>query len=106
MTATKTATKTVTLTDYANDRDNVVLFWAAVGTPLGDHTPLGYPDLDFADRQGLLDLTGTVDDAGDWLWDGEGEPTGYHANSITTLHAFVSAKRWNAIVEEYENNVG
>ncbi len=90
------------LNDYANERQNVVLFWVSVGTPTGDYSPLGHPDLDFADRNGLLDLTGTVDEAGDWRWDGEGNPTDDKSNTITQLHAYADEKQWNAIVQEYE----
>lgn len=100
----KTDTATVTLADYANEREDVVLFFAGVADPTGDYTPLGYPDLDFAERRRLLDLTGTVDANGDWQWDGEGNPTDDRANTIYKLHAYVDAKRWETIVEEYESN--
>jgi hypothetical protein len=95
----------MTLNEYANDRENVVLFWAGVGTPAGDYAPLGHPDLDFADRRGLLDLTGTVDTDGDWHWDGKGSPTDGRANSITKLHAYADAKVWASLVKEYEEAV-
>jgi len=96
-------TKTMTLNDYANERCGVVMFWVSVGNPTGDYTPLNYPDLDFAARRGLLDLTGIVHDSGDWWWDGKGEPTDDWVNHITQLNAYVSARRWSALVEEYES---
>lgn len=96
-------TKTVTLNDYINERSDVVLFWAGFGAPTGDYTPLGHPDLDFASRRGLLDLTGIVDDDGDWRWDGKGIPTDDWANSITKLHVYVDSRRWVAMVKEYED---
>lgn len=96
------ATATQKLNDYANDRENVVLFFAGIGCPTGQETLLGHPDLDFAERRGLLELSGTVDEAGDWRWDGEGNPTDDSGNSLSRLHAFVNAARWSKIVEEYE----
>lgn len=93
----------MTLNDYANDRNDVVLFWVSVGCPTGDYTPLGYPDLDFAERRGLLELNGTVDEANNWHWDGKGSPTDDQLNSITKLHAYADAWRWAAIIEEYES---
>ncbi len=97
-----TATQTVTLAEYANDREDVVLFVAGIGMPTGDYAPLGHPDLDFAERRGLLDLSGTVDEHGDWRWDGEGSPRDDRANSITQLHAYVDFAAWERIVAEFE----
>ena len=91
----------ISLSDYANERANVVLFYAGNGTPSGSYHPLGHPDLDFAERNGLLDLTGTVDESGDWRWDGDGNPTDDSANIIYRIHAYVDAKRWTSDVEEY-----
>jgi len=93
--------ETVSLLRYANDRENVVLFWASVGTPMGDYSPLGYQNIEFADRRGLLELEGEVRD-GDWLWNGEGDPSDDFANDITKLQAYVDPKRWASIVNYYE----
>jgi hypothetical protein len=92
----------MTLNDYANERENVVLFWASGGTPGGEYAPLGNPDLDFADRRGLLNMNGDVDDSGDWRWDGEGNPADDNANSITKLHAYVDAKLWATMSDRDE----
>jgi hypothetical protein len=93
---------TISLLDYANDRDHVVLYWASVGVPRGSDTPLGYPEIDFADRNGLLELTGTVDEDGDWVWDCEGDPRDDQRNTITRLYAGPARGRWEAIVAQYE----
>lgn len=90
----------ISLSKYVQDRDNVVLFWTAVGTPLGDYTPLGHPDFDFADRRGLLSLHGNVDRYGDWRWDGKGGPTDDRANSILNLIAYTDTEKWLSMVDE------
>jgi hypothetical protein len=48
-------------------------------------------------------LGGTIDDDGDWLWDGEGNPTDDWSNTIIRLHAYIDAKKWREMVEEYES---
>lgn len=97
-----TTTRTMTLHDYANDRDYVVICWAGVGRPMGDMAVLGHPDLDFADRNGLLELNGEVDEFGEWEWDGEWRPTDDQRNPITQLSAAPAEVRWKKIVAEYE----
>jgi hypothetical protein len=99
-----TERETISLSDYTNDRDYVVLFCAGVGCPMGDHFPLGYEHIDYAERRGLLDLTGTIGSDGGWNWDGEGNPTDDRLNSITKLQAFVSQTRWESEVHEYESS--
>ena len=96
-----TATETVSLIDYANAREDVVLFWASYGTPTGDYATLNHPDMDFAGEQSLNDLTGTVDADGDWRWDGEGEPVDHRNNTITKLHAYVDRAKWASIEADY-----
>ena len=93
----KTEGVSLSLRDYAADREFVVLFRAGVGVPMGDHTPLGHSDFD---DWGLLDLTGTVDGAGGWRWDGEGGPVDHRSCSITKLHAFVDAIFWTDLLAE------
>lgn len=94
----------MTLAEYANSRENVVLFWAGVGCPMGDYDLIGHPAFDFAECRELLDLEGEVDAEGDWNWNGQSNPTDWLGNSITKLQAYTSADRWDAIVEEYENS--
>lgn len=84
----------MTLADYANQRENVILFYAGVGAPTGDYVQLGCPDDDFAERRNLLDLSGTIDTEGDWRWNGEGNPSDDRANTIYKLHAYVDPKKW------------
>ena len=88
----------MTLNDFCNARENVIIFYSGIGCPTGDYTVAGNPDLDFADRRGLLDLDGEIDSAGDWRWSGEGKPTDDSANSITKIHAY-AAKRYDSIVD-------
>lgn len=91
----------MTLNDYANDREHVVLFVAGVGMPTGDHFRLGSPDDDYADRRGLLDLTGTVDAHDAWEWDGAGNPTDDRGNTIYKVQAFVGPRKWAELETEY-----
>ena len=78
----------MTLLEYANAREYVVLFYVGVGAPAGDHTPIGHPHIDFAERRGLLDLEGTIDGEGQWQWNGEGDPTDDRRNTIYRLTAY------------------
>lgn len=91
----------ISLADYAADRQHVVLFWCSVGQPTGNYTVIGEPDLDFAERRGLLDLIGEIDADGDWRWNGEGSPTDDFGSSFTKLHAYVDAKRHAALLAEF-----
>lgn len=90
------------LGEYVNGREKVVLWWRSVGTPAGDYVPMGCPDIDFAGRNDLLGLTGTLDGRGDWRWDGVGNPTDDLRNTVTSLHAYVDTEGWDALVREYE----
>ena len=101
----RTATETISLCDYANDRDYTVLFWAGVGMPGGDYAPCGHPDLDFVERRDLLGLAGTVDESGCWNWDGQGNPRDDRGNSITKLQAYSDKAKWESIADEYEGDV-
>jgi hypothetical protein len=97
------ATETVSLLDYSNGRadQGVVLFWAGFGMPTGDYEALCHPDMHFAERRDLLNLTGTVGVDGEWRWDGTGNPTDDRGNSITQLNAYVDQVRWDQIDREY-----
>lgn len=93
----------ITLADYAADRQQVVLFWCSVGQPTGDYTAIGEPDLDFADRRGLLSLVGEIDPDGDWRWycRADDNPTDDLGNTITKLHAYSDAKKYAALLAEF-----
>ena len=94
----------ITLTDYANAREHVVMFDASSGHPLGEHTALGHPELSaYAEESDFLDLTGTIDGEGTWNWDGEGGPTDCQGNTITKLKSYIDAERWKEIVKEYHD---
>ncbi len=96
------ATETLSLNDYADAREDVVIFFAGVGHPTGDYCLADCPDDDFADRRGLFDLTGTVDVDGDWRWDGEGNPTDDRGNTIYKVHAYVDAAKWSELASDGE----
>jgi hypothetical protein len=92
----------ITLSDYADTHEHLVLYVVGIGLPRGMHTVIGHPDLDFAERRELLDLPGFLDTEGWWNWDGTGTPTDDNGNSITVLQAFESPSRWNGIVKKYQ----
>jgi hypothetical protein len=87
----------MTLNDYANQRENVVIFWASTGKPMGDYALLGHPDWDFAESRGLLDLQGFLDPDLDWRWNGKGKPTDMRGNTITKLSAYVDSELWKEL---------
>jgi len=91
-----TTTNTITLADYANARESVVLFWAGNGAAGGSYDLLGNPDWELYCGD-VLDLTGTVDESGDWHWDGHGNPTDEKGNTVYRLHAYVDAAKWAAL---------
>jgi hypothetical protein len=96
----------ITLCDYANEREYVVMFWVGFGNPTGDYAVIGHPDLDFAERRGLLELIGIVDEDGEWFWDGKGDPRDDRRNSITQVSAISNQAKWQSIVEEWESEDG
>jgi len=87
---------TLTLAEYADGRNNVVLF----GVPFGK-TLIGHHDFDFADRRGLLNLEGTLDD-GYWRWNQQGAPTDDRGNRITWMHATPHPQAWTVLVNQFE----
>jgi len=91
----------MTLLDFANEKNEVILRWISEGTPAGAIAALYPPDLDFAEDRDLYGLEGEIDDSGRWQWDGEGEPTDYQQNSIRNLSAHVSPEDWQAEVDDY-----
>lgn len=99
------AIREITLREYASDLENVVIFWAGIGTPMGDYAPLGHPGMDFAERNGLLDLLGFVDEEGNWQWWGTESPTDNLGNTITLIQAYSDRKKWASLIAEYESEV-
>ena len=97
-------TMTCTLGDYISNRIDAgcILFWAGVGCPAGQHIALGIPgEVDgFEERNGLLDLEGTIDEDGTWQWSGEGDPTDDRANTIYRITCYTDVVRWNRMSEE------
>lgn len=90
----------ISLRDYANSQEYVVLFWVSQGQSSGAETPLNYPDIDTADD--WLDLRGYIDINGVWQWDGNGKPKDCRRNSVYRLSASSDENRWNELVSEYE----
>lgn len=56
----------MTLLEFIESRNSVVMFWVSVGCPSGDYEPLGNPWFDFAERRSLVDLEGEVNANGVW----------------------------------------
>lgn len=92
---------TMTLADYANSHEYSVLHISFIGMPVFDIVPLGHPDMDFAERRGLLDLEGEVDATDVWRWNGQGNPTLDRGSSITEAHAFIDVERWKTLEADY-----
>ena len=88
------ATEIISLLDYSNDRENVVIWIAGIGHPTGISARLGDPDQPWADELGLYDFKGTVDADGRWQWDGQGSPKDERNNSILQMTAHVHAAMW------------
>jgi hypothetical protein len=93
----------VTLGDFARHRSKVVLFWASTRTKDGDVVPLGYADIDFAERHGLLQAAGSVDANHSWWWNGQGRFVDDAGHAITQMTAAINESRWHELVEQYQN---
>jgi hypothetical protein len=77
------------------------VWFTSVGIPMGvevrftnvidDETGETY-DLDPHDAQSAIpfewDLEGYVNEAGEWAWDGEGNPTDWNRNTVLAIKAF------------------
>lgn len=90
------------LIEFCNCNDNVVVFIVGNANPTGIFTVGTHPDFDYLDRNDLLQLSGSVNSGGDWLWDGIGNPTDDNGNSINKIHAYISVKQYAEIVSELE----
>lgn len=91
----------MTLREWSHGQEHVMVFVAGVGHPTGTVQPYGHPDMDWLDRIGIDQLSGTTDEQGRWQWDGEGDPRDDHGNSITKVTAYVSREQWEFAVSEY-----
>lgn len=83
-----TETNTVSLADFGPTR----LWFTSIGSPTGvdidlraDPGPIENFGLDWD----LDELTGTIDDAGDWRWDGRGEPRDFRQNTVLSIVASI-----------------
>lgn len=96
---------TLTLQEWANDRQYVVVYVMGTAYPTGTTAPYGNPDMDWLERIGVDKLCGTVDDYRGWQWNGEGSPRDERGNSILNVIAYVDKKRWESAVAEYNAEV-
>jgi hypothetical protein len=96
---------TVTLADYASNRENVCVFFASIGTPAGDYLPLGVPQVDDEFTERLASLRGYVDEHGDWAWDGNGDPRDCRGNTVTKVQAYQDRTRWTNLTSEWWDRV-
>lgn len=93
----------MTLLEFTESRNDVVMFWVSIGQPAGDYEPLGNPWFDFAERRSLVDLEGEVNASGVWQWTGEGRPRDDRGNSITKVEAYEDERKHKEICDEYES---
>lgn len=94
----------MTLLDYIGGHEYSVLSHETAGDPGGGHTPLGHPDIDLAERLGLLGLCGLVGPDEVWHWDGEGAPRDDYGEPITALRAAVDKPSWDQMVGQYRDD--
>lgn len=92
-----TETQTISLADFGADS----VWFVSVGIPTGvmveftgivdDETGETY-NMEPHDRDNAIpfgwDLEGTVNDAGEWCWDGEGIAHDWNRNTVTAIKAF------------------
>jgi hypothetical protein len=89
----------MTLLDYANARECVVLDYAAHVAPNVVELPLGHPDFD--DQSGPFDdLAGVIDADGAWQWDGRDSPRDPNRNTIARMTARPLPERWRELTNE------
>ena len=93
----------MTLNQFINQNDYVILFTAGIGFPSGNEFPLGYPDIRLAEDCCLLELRGVVE-KDQWEWDGFDKPKDYQGNSFTKIQAYSNETKWNRLTDDYERN--
>ena len=89
------ATK-MTLAEFGADQ----VWYASIGAPTGETVDLFFTDDETGERAEFTDprdaenaipdwwsLEGTTDGAGEWEWDGRGEPRDFGRNAVTLLKA-------------------
>jgi hypothetical protein len=83
-----TATKT-TLADFGP----ASIWYTSVGRPTGETIDMTEVD-DPRDAENMVpfewDIEGTIDEDGEWAWDGKGNPTDFGNNTIYAIRAFKS----------------
>ena len=94
----------MTLRDFAETMDYVTLWFTSQADPTGDTTVLGYPDLDFADRRGLLDCEGRMGIDGRWYWNEQEDVCDDQGNAILRMVALVNQGHYECIVSDYEGD--
>lgn len=89
-------TARVTLGEFGADR----VWYASTGSPTGETIDLFWTDeeagerieMDAFDLEAALPfpwtLEGTVNESGEWTWDGEGDPKDCRFNAVTRIKAF------------------
>lgn len=91
-----TATQTTTLIDFWNDNDVKSIWFVSTAQPCGTqywHRTNNVCDEDYCDLGELFselfselhELTGTIDEDGDWQWDGNGTASDVLGNSIVNI---------------------
>lgn len=91
----------ITLLDYANDREDVVVSWWTHVRPDVVEYPAGDPSWEEDGAlDGLYQLTGRVAEDGSWAWDGVGSPTDGRGNTIASVFATVDAEAWAKLTDE------
>ena len=79
------ATTTKMIAQYTKPGETIDLFWTDEAT--GERY-----ELDAIDMESILPfswtLEGTINEAGEWCWDGEGDPKDCRFNTVTRIKAF------------------
>ena len=88
------APASVSLLDYINTHEHVMLHVVTTAGGFGETAALGFDGDDLASQLGLHDLTGTITSADEWEWDGTGSPSDSRGNSLRAIRAYVDEPAW------------
>jgi hypothetical protein len=89
----------MTLREYADARNHVIVWYTSLSQANGCYELYGYDSVDeFAERRELLDLDGRVDGNDVWAWDGRGSPKDDRGCDIRLLQAYSDKDTWMAMV--------